>query len=404
MRSEMFILSPGGIRRINRRLMRYAVVFVMPLLLTTCIVPWDSGIEEQKELITIDGRLIRGDSLQTITITRSTSLVDPRYLALRDCQVMVEDDLGNRFDFQEVKDGVYTRIMDEDDLVVGREYMLIVEAPSGARYESEFEKLSSGLPVDSVYFEVENDVDPLTGRGLSGIQFYVDVEASDTTSRYFRWKLDETWEYTASAPITWIYDIEFGDLIRVFPEDPFEFYRCYINMPITDLFLDNTVNLSVNAKKKIPLKFVSTETDRLRIRYSLLVKQFTMTEKAYRYWDLNKVALQESGGLYTSQPGQPVTNLRNVNDTTEMVLGYFWVSSVTSRRLTFYRPTSLAVPDEFCDLVEFDFVTHIIDGKPPVYIYYDQDFDLELTGHRSCFYCTESKPGTLEKPDYWDDY
>lgn len=374
------------------------------LMLDSCIEPWDSGIEEQKELIAIDAKLIRGDSIQTINITRSTTLVDPMFLALRDCEVWIEDALGNLLYFEEVADGVYTCPTGEDDLVVGREYRLIVDAPSGARYESAFERMNGEVPVDSVYFEIANDIDPLTGLGLSGIQFYTDLRASDTASRYFRWKLEETWEYTATAPISYYYDIVYGRIERLYLDNTTQFYRCWITQKIPDLFVDNTIRLESNTKKQIPLKFVSTQTDRLRIRYSLLVRQYTLNEEAYRYWDQNRVSLQESGGLYSSQPSLAITNITNVSDTTAQVLGYFWAASVTSRRLTFNRPPGIAVPDEFCDLVDYAMLDEGRNPKYPRYIYFDLETGLEMTNSAACFICTISKKGTLERPEFMKDY
>jgi len=380
-----------------------AIVILMTVLLfSQCIVPWESGVEEERELISFDARLVKGNDMQRIVISRSTSLSDPKYLPLRNCSVVIQDGLQNEYLFSETSDGVYEASIADEDLVVGREYRLRVETADGVIYESGFERLTAPVPVDSLYFEVEDEVDALTGNELNGLQFFIDVEAPDTVSRYFRWILDETWEYTVGTPISWIYDIEFGELISIIPENEFELYRCYMKSNISDIFLTNTRNLSANSKKKVDLHYVSTSTDKLRIRYSLFVEQYTMNEAAFTYWDQNRISLQESGGLYNTQPGQPITNITNVNDSTEQVLGYFWVSSMTTRRLTFSKPKGLAVVDEFCDLVEFDYVMHIIDGTLPVYIYFDQGTGIQYTGPYACFDC-KSRGGSLIKPDYWDD-
>jgi len=376
------------------------LLLVSVFLMTSCIEPWESGIEEQLELISFDGSLIKGKEVQVINISRTTGLVDPKKLPLRDCEVYIQDNLLNEFPFEEVLDGLYEGEIHDEDLVIGRKYKLIAIAPSGARYESEYERLTAPVPIDSIYYEIEDKIDPITGNEFSGVQFYADVKATDTTSRYFRWMLDETWEYTVGTPISWIYDIVWGELEKIRPDNKYELFRCYKNVEIDDILLTNTINLASNAKKKVNLHYVSARTDKLRIKYSLFVKQYPINPEAYDYWNQNRIALQGPGGLYNTQPGQPITNMTNVNDSTEKVLGYFWASSLTSRRFTFLKPKELLVEDEFCELVEFDYITHIIDGTLPVYIYYDEGAGIEYTAPPACFDC-QSRGGSLTKPDYW---
>jgi hypothetical protein len=366
----------------------------------SCIEPCDSGVEEQLELVSFDASLIKGVETQRINISRTTGLVDPKKLPLRDCEVFIQDELSNEYSFKEVFDGIYESDIPDEELVVGRNYKLVAISPGGGRYESEFEPLTAPVPVDTIYYEIEDDVDEITGNDFSGVQFYADITASDSASRYYRWVLEETWEYTVGTPISWIYDFVWGELEAIRPGNKYEFFRCYKTVKIDEILLTNTVNLSINAKKKVNLHYVSSQTDKLRIKYSLLVRQYPLNASAYAYWNQNRISLQGPSGLYNSQPGTPITNIVNVNDSTEKVLGYFWASSVTTNRYNFLKPQDLFVVDEFCDLVMFDYVTHIVDGNPPVYIYFDESDGIEYTGPPSCFDC-RSRGGSLIKPDYW---
>lgn len=392
----------SNIRNIVSRQINQVLVpvffFALMLSFSSCIEPYTADVEEATDLISVEGSIIRGEPVQTVVVTRTSAMVNPQFLPVRDCRVEVVDDQGAGFLFNENPDGTYTRTIPDEMLKTGRKYQLRVTTPRGERYESSYERLNSGTEVDSVYYRVEDRIDKVAGEELTGLQFYVDLEAADTISRYFRWSLEETYEYTSVAPISYYYLDE--SLEQYFPEYDTEFFRCWKTAGIKDLFLSSTENLVMNEKKMIPLNYVSTETDRLKIKYSLLIRQYTMSESAYRYWLNNKIATQEAGGLYTQQPGQPVSNIVNVNDSTEQVLGFFWASHKTEQRLTIPRINDLPVFGDPCDLVEFSFADHG-KGPFPMYIWVDPMSGIRYTSNRFCFVCT-LKGGKTQPPDWWE--
>ena len=380
---------------------RIHILLLLLLSVNACIDPYVADIEEEHELMVIEGSLIRGERIQYIKVSTSSPLLDPRPRPLGGCDVRVLDDSDNDYQFYENETtGTYSRLFTDGMLAYGRQFMLRVITPEGEVYESEFELLNVAAEVDSVYFMIEDKFDAAEGEELAGAQYYIDIEAPDDVPRYFRWSMDETYEYTTTGPITH-YLMTNGDLIPLRPEKMWELYRCWITQPVKGLYLSNTINLLTNEKKRIPLHYVSTSNDRMKIKYSLLVKQYTLNEGAYDYWQQNKTATQETGGLYTGQPEQPLTNICNVNDSTERVLGYFWVSSKTEKRIMVPRPPELSIPDEKCALHEFD---ALADFHPPFPIYVrilEPDFTW-MVGDRYCFDCRE-RGGSLTPPNYWDE-
>jgi hypothetical protein len=378
------------------------LIAAMLAVLNSCIEPYDSGIEEQVNLISVDGSLVKGDSLQTVIISRTTTLINPRWWPVRNCSVVIVDELGNEFIMDEKEDGIYQCHIEEEQLVDHRKYRLLIDNPFGDSYVSDFEELLPAVSVDSVYYELDSSVDPFTGLESKGAQFYLDLLANDSTSRFFRWKLKETWEYTMVEPITFYYDYnKRNELEVIVPDNEYELYRCWRTEAISNLYLTTTKNLAENSKKKIPLHFVSDQTDRLRLKYSVHVRQYPISEAAFKYWDLNRASLQESGGLYTTQPGKAITNIWNLTDSTTQVLGFFWVSSVSSKRLTIVRPPDIIPNNELCTLVPFEYTIHLANKITPRYIYIDE-FGTQLTGPQVCFDC-RLRGGVLTKPEYWDE-
>lgn len=391
----------GTIQRTWKSLVFKRILFFLAMIIAAqgCIEPYDARVDADVDLISIEGSIIKGEQIQNIVVSRTTSLIYPQYRTVRQCNVVVVDNRDNSYSFNENADGTYSLAIPDEELVFSREYQLQVTTPTGEYYESPFQTLNGGSDVDTVYYNVEEKVDNLTGENLLGIQFYVDLKAADSVSRYFRWNLVETYEYISQRPISYYFADESLVPMKYLVKDEYQYFRCWRTARIPSLFLSSTENLTVNEKKKISLNYVSNMSDRLAIKYSLFVEQYTLNESAYEYWQRNKIATQESGGLYTQQPGQPVTNIRNVNDPEEQILGYFWVSHKTTQRIFVPRISSLPVIPEACELVEFNAIDHG-KGPFPVYIYNDPVRGL-LTGSPQCFVCT-LKGGTTVRPDFWE--
>ena len=85
--------------------------------------------------------------------------------------------------------------------------------------------------------------------------------------------------------------------------------------------------------KRLPLNFVNNETRRLHIRYSLLVRQMALSKEAFWYWNELGKNLQSMGKLYDTQPSITPSNICNVDDENELVIGYFSISGASEKRI-----------------------------------------------------------------------
>lgn len=368
------------------------------VFLPGCIEPYISPVVAETKILSIEGSLIKGDSIQIVKVHRTATLAYPKPSFIEGCEVKVVDDLNNEFLFEDRDKGEYSIAIPDEGLVYGRDYKLIVVTPDGLVYESEYEKLYSNSEVDSIYYEVEESTRTYTEFDYWGLQYYLDIVAPDTTSRYYRWKLTETYEYTSTGSLSFIIVIVDEVLDTIFSEDIWDLYRCWNSKKVPGTYISNTNNLTLNEKKKIPLNYVSNRTDRLKIMYSLLVEQYAISEGAYKYWKQHNVALEGSSGLYNTQPGQPITNLYCSDDCDKRVLGYFWVSSKTERRIFTPRIASLPIYEFDCPTYVYDPLEHKL---KPRYIRVEKETREEITGHPTCFDCT-GRGGESSKPDFWE--
>ena len=240
-----------------------------------------------------------------------------------------------------------------------------------------------------------------------GVQFFLDFKAPDDFGRYYRVSAEETYEHHATYPI----GIYFAGQFFYQPAD-YSLFTCYSIEPLNNIYLISTKDLNKNQYIKYQMNFVSNQTQRLMYKYSLLVKQMSISDEAYDFWNNLNKNNQESGGLYDTQPALVEGNIYSVSDPNERVLGFFGVSSVKSKRIVVSN-IPISFPDDY----------HCTPSKPnweggwpfntsyvewPIYFvnYYDissSSPNPELyVADKDCFDC-RLIGGTTVKPDYWDD-
>jgi len=377
------------------------VILLIIVFMSGCVEPYTPDIRESQESLVVEGSLTDQPGYQYIYISRSSPFSDPGLIPESHCQVRVVDENGNSYRFYEQGEGVYRRSMKASQLVRGIAYKLVIQTTDGKEYESDYETLLYTCPeIDSVYFEIITVETADPEQTLEGVQFYIDIKAGEDEARNFRWELVETWEYYAAHLIQYYYD---GELHVM--DDPFKYYRCWYTGRINKIITASTKHSVTNRINKYPLHFVSSETNRLQIKYSLLVRQFSLSDGAYQYWDQMRRQQQESGGLYETQPPQTRGNVYNVNDPGEVVLGFFNVSSSSEKRIFVDVHRELKFPRIDCRLDTID-STDEIPGYLSYPVYMNSLSQMGTgppygVGYGICFDCT-SEGGITIKPDFWE--
>jgi hypothetical protein len=386
------------------------------LFFTGCISPFEPDIQGENGLLVVDGSLIKGSETQVIMISKTSPISQPEFLPVENCNVRIMDNTGNEFVFNEESPGKYVANIDEAWLNYDKQYKLIFTTSSGDDYESNYQALLESTPVDSLYGIPEYHYSSVTGKESNkGMQFYVDLDAPEDASRYYRWVLEETWEKRTEEEIWGVYD---GLNIKPFyPHD--SLYRCWETKDVTGLYSVSTILLSENRIKKIPLHFVESTSPKLDIKYCATIKQYTLNADAYDYWYQKEKELNQSGNIYTSQPSQPKSNIHNTNNPDEQVEGFFWVASCSIKHVFVKKPFSgpphsdikcegvgcyieSTNPNEIVALLMYTLSEYApIIPDPPVYITFSQNTQYNIVITPRCVDC-RLLGGVAQKPDFWE--
>lgn len=391
-------------RTINTNILLFSffIVFV------SCIEEYKIDNIQSSPLFVVDGSITDEAEEQVLNLTYSSSISEPNYLPVKNAEVMVVDKAGNIFNFKETIDrGVYLGKVGQEYLIPGNAFKLFISTKDGKDYESSFEEITKCNAVDSVYYEInQNSLKSGNGASRSGITFFVDLENNSNYSSFYKWNLEETYEYRSTWPIERYW---WGRMRRKNSPD-YSRYYCFKVEQIPSVFTESVKSINENAKLKSQLHTVTTETQRLYYRYSLLVKQKSLTQKAYLYWERLKENNQQSGGLYDKQPGNVIGNMVCTSNPDEKVLGYFGVSSVNLKRIFVYndelKNNINFYGDVFCEanpVGNMDWINRTTKDDWPIYFAPSPSGDTALYyGPKACFDCT-LRGGTTKLPTFWDE-
>jgi hypothetical protein len=307
------------------------IITLLSLMLTSCIKSYEPVIESKDaNKFVVSGQVAKGDSVQYINVSRTSPIGKPEYIPVIGCTVTVIDDKSNNYTAIDLQDGNYACFIPKSALTAGSSFKVDIITSDGVNLVSDFDQIYSGPGVDSVYYQVEEIATNNPEFFINGIQFYVDLNAESSDSHYFRWEAIETWEYHSKWPIEWYYD---GQIHHIWPPD-YSRSVCWKTNIVENVFTLTTQNLSVNKYRLYPLHYVDNHSSaRLVYGYSLLIRQYALSNAAFIYWDKIRINSNTKGGLYEKQPLAVKGNLRNVTHPDEIVLGFFGASTVASRRI-----------------------------------------------------------------------
>jgi hypothetical protein len=242
-------------------------------------------------------------------------------------------------------------------------------------------------PIYSVYYtrKVFSELSQTWTAG-EGCEIFLDTHDPENNCRFYRWEFVETWEMR--LPFVTANN------------------QCWITSHSDKINIKSTSTLSDDKIVKMPINIVSNATDRLQVKYSILINQYSLNEDEYVYWEKLQNIGEQVGTLYDIIPASTVSNMWCIERPADNVLGYFSVSAVESKRL-FIQDKFTGLPHLYDDCqnsragyndtipgLDYDrWVIIAVPTPPPGYKI--------LTFFKGCADCTVR--GSTTMPDYWND-
>jgi len=313
-------------------------------LLTGCteVIDLNTGLGASQLLVF--GRITSGLQGNTIEIAR-TSPASGRQNPISNAAVFVVSASGEREQYLRVAPGKYQLFNETLTGRPGETYHLEVTLADGSQYRSLPATMPEKAAQDVLDFEAKSvEIRLENNQGTirrNTVEFFMTTQIlRPERDNFIRWNLVETYLFPERFKMVFI------------PDPPPQW--CYITYELEE----QKVFLYDGRKLKTPEVARRLMTSRLADKsfvseYYLQAVQSSLTADAFRFWDeLNEVT-NSQGSIFDRPMGPVESNLYNVNDPDEKVLGYFEVSKVDTTRILVRKedtPFDIRLP---CPLVGF---------------------------------------------------
>ena len=316
-------------RTMLRSTVKIPVFFFFMFILSDCIDPYSPELGNYESLLVVEGLVTDSDSPPIVRLTRTFQSVDSLPGEVHDAIVYITDENNARTDLQYSGSGIYlSDLSSAFKGIAGKTYTLHITTADGRKYLSEPYTMLPAPGIDSVFYEREEILDEKTGVSQAGIRISLSSDKNADENGFLRWEYEETWKFRLPSLKYYEY-ISDTEIIEL--EDVREF--CW-KMGKSNEILINPGIPGVNYSQNVPLLFIAPEaSDRLTVRYSIKVNQFSISSEEYEFWNNLRKINEAGGNIYDTQPYSVISNIYNVDDPDEKVLGYFKVSAVSEMRI-----------------------------------------------------------------------
>lgn len=374
------------------------------LLMLSCVEPYDYNSSAYEKVLVVEGTITDEEGPYTVAISYTYALDSTTSELVTDATVWVTDSNGNRTDYTYSEDDGYYESPSTFVGSANETYQLHIEMSDGSLYASSEQTLLAAPPIDSlygIYAKEASSNDAATYVG--GIQFFIDTHDDTGTAKYFRFEYDEAYKIIVPYPSS--YDIEEDGTIVLLDTSK---GICYQEDVSNTLIYGTTETSTGNQLLEFPVRWVSEETQMLRVRYTIQVHEHAISEEAYLYYK----ALDESnsgGSLFDQQTGSVYGNIYSETNSDEDVLGFFEASGVSKMR-RFYNKSDL---DDRLNVADFLYTCsddYEVDTTTDSAVYYsdlgyemfgyldDDTIEMQTRGCTDCSFYANTTP-----PDYWID-
>jgi len=383
--------------------LKYILITLILFRMVGCRVPYEpSAIKGKTGYLVVDGMIVNGNGQTVVTLTRSTGWHDSLTVVYeRNARAQIEGTDNSVFSLTENPNGQY--MADGLNLNPNLTYRLKIKTSDGAIFASDYVPVLKTPPIDSITWKQDTDK---VDRTLTDLAIYVNTHDPLNNTRYYRWNYEETWKYHSNL-VSKVHINNFQVYANT-QADQDKLYYCWQTNNSNSIIIDNTVKLSQDVISLKQLTLIQGNSLKKSFIYSILVKQYALTQKAYEFYEIMKMNSEQTGSLFDPQPSEINGNIKNLSNPSEPVIGYVSISNLSSNRVYISKDFFYHYPTT-CKL-QLLYSLDISDIQYPN-VNYPVDFltdhlTHEVTGYiiapSGCVNCEWSGGKSLQ-PSFWPD-
>ncbi|MGF7075128.1 DUF4249 domain-containing protein [Mucilaginibacter sp. 3215] len=297
------------------------ILLLLGGIYNACKKPYNPKIvDSPNHYLVVEGVINNGSDSTIIKLSRtvkisgnvSTSGVD-------NCAVSVEAEGGIAYSLTPRGNGTY--VIPALNLDVSKKYRVHIVTNDNKEYVSDYVEVKKTQPIDSIGFNIKN----------GNMQVYTNTHDASNSSRYYRWSYEETWRFHAKYQSAYMVD-QVNKKVVGRPPSEYNYY-CFAGSKSSTIVIGSSAKLSQDVIYQQPVTTIASTSEKIEMRYSILLKQYALTKEAYQFWENMKKNTEQLGSIFDAQPSQLTGNIHNLKDPAEPVIGYISVTNVQSKRV-----------------------------------------------------------------------
>jgi hypothetical protein len=241
------------------------------------------------------------------------------------------------------------------------------------------------------------------------VDIYANAHDASNATRYYQWQFDETWQYTSAEYSSGVYREPPPQVVN--RPDSEQIYNCWRNGASTALLLGSSAKLEQDVISLHLINHIPTDADQLSVKYSILVRQYALTEDGYNYLTRMQRNSESLGSIFDAQPSELKGNIHGLSDPTEQVIGFVSAGTVQQQRI-FIDRTQVPSWRHYFSCQEKDTVVPMDPailkaffasgaGYVPISMHMTNGIvDGWLGNFASCVDC-RAQGGTTNRPSFW---
>lgn len=307
-----------------KNIFTYRILIIF--LLSGCIEPFTPPSANYQDLLVVEAFITDQPSSHFVKLSRSYPINEFRGGVESGAIVSIASSNGQQVVFTESESGMYLATGFQP--IIGASYVLNITTQDGSTYASNPVVMKDTPEIEDIYYERKSKPSKDVAGLDDGYQIYLDSEELDG-NQYMRYSWDESWEFR--TPFTSFLDYDLETNTAFIREENIS--SCWIQDESTDIIIATNEGKITSIIKGQPIRYISFNESTLRIKYSVLVKQFALDEKSFRFWENLKESNESAGTLYDTQPFQITSNITNLQKSNTPVLGIFEMTTESSKRI-----------------------------------------------------------------------
>jgi hypothetical protein len=340
-------------------------------------------------LLVVEGVLTVGQGATTITLSRTLKINEvANFKPENGAKVTVEARNGGTFTLSETNNGNYNH--PQLPLVFGQEYRLRILTNDNKEYLSNYVVAKQTPQIDAITWRKEDNA----------MRISVNTKDPTNSTRYYKWDFDEAWEIRSNytANYRWIS----GTTIV---ESPNYNSQCWKFGKSNTISIGSSAQLESDVINEAPIHYILPGSERLGVRYSILVKQQSLTKEAYEYFKIMKTNTESLGSIFDAQPSETKGNIKCISNPDEDVIGFLTASSFAEKRIFITQQEAGWVYRQLCESVEVPNSPESISRWVPGFLPFDSKeglsgIEVYVMAQAPCVDCT-ARGGLLNRPSYW---